>query len=237
MMRSLFFFLAAVLAFGVAWFYYNEVAAQTATMRKLRLVAEDGLVIRQGTVIDDAFLDRYVVSQELPRMLADEFVWALDDNAATRINLRGRVFGADVPAGSFLQRAQFFVSQEGSFARRIAPGNRAFSIPVEARRAVEKFISPGSRVDVIGTFEVSRTESVARRLLENTEVMAVGEIDSRGEFEAQDRPDYSSVTLQAPAEDVERFLAAAETASGALTLVLRNPCEDAPDCIAGPVGQ
>lgn len=236
-MRSLFFFLAAILAFGVAYFYYNEVTAQTATMQKLRLAAEDGLVIRQGTVIDDEFIERYVVSQDLPQMLADEFIWALDDNAATRINLRGRVFGQDVPAGSFLQRAQFFVSQENAFARRIKPGNRAFSIPVEAARTVEKFISPGARVDVIGTFEISQTESVARLLLENIEVMAVGEIDSRGEFEAQDRPDYNSVTLQAPAAEVERFLGEAENTSAALTLVLRNPCEDATDCIDEAVGQ
>ena len=236
-MRSLFFFLAAVIAFGVAWFYYSEVAEQTATMRKLRLVAEDGLVIRQGTVIDDAFLDRYVVSQALPRTLAEEFVWALDDSPVTRINLRGRVFGQDVPAGSFLQRAQFFVSQENSFARRIAPGNRAFSIPVDPQRTVENFIAPGARVDVIGTFGGGQTASVARLLLENIEVMAVGGIDSRGEFEAQDRPDYNSVTLQAPAADVARFLSDAETASGALTLVLRNPCEDASDCVAGAVSQ
>jgi Flp pilus assembly protein CpaB len=90
---------------------------------------------------------------------------------------------------------------------------------------------------VIGTFEISQNESVAKLLLENIEVMAVGEIDSRGEYEAQDRPDYNSVTLQARAEDVERFLGAAESASAALTLVLRNPCEDATDCIDEPVSQ
>ena len=236
-MRSLFYFLAALLAFGAAYVYYQDVARQTATIHKLRLVAEDGLVIRSGTVIDDAFIQKYLISQEMPRMLAEEFRWALDDNAATRINLRGRVFGQDVPAGSFLQRAQFFVTQENAFARRIQPGNRAFSIPVEARRAVEKFISPGARVDVIGTFEVSQREAVSKRLLENIEVMAVGEIDSRGEYENQDRPDYNSVTLQAPAEDVERFLAAAENATGGLTLVMRNPCENAADCIGNAVTQ
>ena len=96
-MRSLFYFLAALLAFGVAWFYYREVATQTATMHKLRLVAEDGLVIRAGTEIDDAFIEKYLVSQEMPLVLAEDFRWALDDNAATRINLRGRVFGQDVP--------------------------------------------------------------------------------------------------------------------------------------------
>ena len=236
-MRSLFYFLAAMLAFGVAWFYYREVATQTATMHKLRLVAEDGLVIRAGTEIDDAFIDKYLVSQEMPLVLAEDFRWALDDNAATRINLRGRVFGQDVPSGSFLQRAQFFLTQENAFARRIRPGNRAFSIPVEPNRTVEKFISPGARVDVIATYEVSQTEARSKRLLENIEVMAVGEVDSRGEYETKDRPDYNSVTLQAPAGDVERFLAEAETATGALTLVLRNPCENAADCIGETVSQ
>ncbi|OYX42614.1 MAG: Flp pilus assembly protein CpaB [Rhodobacterales bacterium 32-67-9] len=236
-MRSIFYVLAALLAFGMAYYYYQDVVAQTATVRKLRLVAEDGLVIRAGTKIDDAFIEKYVVSQEMPQLLEAEFQWVLDDNAATRINLRGRVFGADVPSGSFLQRAQFFVAPENAFARRIRPGNRAFSIPVEARRAVEKFIAPGARVDVIGTFEVSQNQSVAKLLLEDIEVMAVGEIDSRGEYETQDRPDYNSVTLQAPAAAVESFLAAAEDASGGLTLVLRNPCEGADDCIAESVGQ
>lgn len=236
-MRSIFYFLAALLAFGVAYSYYKDVATQTAIMRKLRLVAEDGLVIRSGTVIDEAFLEKFVVSQEMPQMLEGEFLWALDDNAATRINLRGRVFGQDVPAGSFLQRAQFFVTQENSFARRIKPGNRAFSIPVEARRAVEKFIAPGARVDVIGTFEVGQNEFVSKRLLESIEVMAVGEVDSRGEYENQDRPDYNSVTLQAPVDDVVRFLAEAEGAEGGLNLVIRNPCENAADCIEEPLSQ
>lgn len=231
-MRSLFYFLAALLAIGIAYYYYQDVASQTATIRKLRLAAEDGLVIRAGTVIDDEFIERYLVSQTLPRLLEDEFQWALDDNAAVRINLRGRSFGQDVASGSFLQRAQFFVAPENAFARRIQPGNRAFSIPVDAKRAVEKFIAPGARVDVIGTFQAGQDAATSRRLLEDIEVMAVGEIDSRGEYESQDRPDYSSVTLQAPAAAVEVFLAEAETAQGGLTLILRNPCEGAADCIA-----
>jgi hypothetical protein len=51
-----------------------------------------------------------------------------------------------VTAGSFLQRAQFFVSQENAFARRIKPGNRAFSIPVDAsgRSRSSSLRAPGS---------------------------------------------------------------------------------------------
>jgi len=230
-MRNVFYFLAAILAFAAAYYYYQDVSEQTATVQKLRLVAEDGLVIEAGTEVDDEFIEKYIVSQKLPRSLAGEFQWALDDTPAVRINLRERVFGQDVQSGSFLQRAHFFLAQENAFARRIREGNRAFSIPVKSGHAVENFITPGARVDVIGTFGEVGTTVVSRRILENVEVMAVGGIDSRGEFETLDRPVYDSITLQARAEDVERYLAEAENMTGELTLVLRNPCENADDCV------
>lgn len=236
-MRNVFYFLAALLAFGAAWYYYQDVSEQTATITKLRFKAEDGVIIEAGTVIDDDFIKEHIVSQKLPLSLASEFGWALDDSQSTRINLRDRVLGQDVSAGAFLQRAHFFVAQQEAFARRIKDGYRAFSIPVESNRAVENFITPGSRVDVIGTFEIAPDTMVSKRLLENVEVMAVGEIDSRGEYEKQDRPAYNSVTLQAKAEAMEAYLAEAENVEGSLTLVLRNPCEDSDDCVGAEVAQ
>lgn len=225
-MRTIFYFLAALLAFGAAYYYYQDVSSQTATVNKLRLVADDGVVFQAGTEIDDAFMDKYIKSQPLPRQLAGEFDWALNDNRATRINLRGRVFGQDVAAGSFLQRTQFFLTQENAFARRIQPGHRAISIPVESNRAVENFIMPGARVDVIGAFEVSQNEYVSEILLEDVEVMAVEDIDSRGEFETRERPEYDSVTLMVEADLALAYVGKAEGVAGALTLVLRNPCEE-----------
>ncbi|MGJ8583853.1 MAG: Flp pilus assembly protein CpaB [Marinosulfonomonas sp.] len=236
-MRNVFYFLAALLAFGAAWYYYQDVSEQTATITKLRFKAEDGVIIKAGTVIDDDFIKEHIVSQKLPLSLASEFGWALDDSQSTRINLRDRVLGQDVSAGAFLQRAHFFVAQQEAFARRIKDGYRAFSIPVESNRAVENFITPGSHVDVIGTFEIAPDTMVSKRLLENVEVMAVGEIDSRGEYEKQDRPAYNSVTLQAKAEAMEAYLAEAENVEGSLTLVLRNPCEDSDDCVGAEVAQ
>lgn len=236
-MRNVFYFLAALLAFGAAWYYYQDVSEQTATITKLRFKAEDGVIIEAGTVIDDDFIKEHIVSQKLPLSLAKEFGWALDDSQSTRINLRDRVLGQDVSAGAFLQRAHFFVAQQEAFARRIKDGYRAFSIPVESNRAVENFITPGSHVDVIGTFEIAPDTMVSKRLLENVEVMAVGEIDSRGEYEKQDRPAYNSVTLQAKAEAMEAYLAEAENVEGSLTLVLRNPCEDSDDCVGAEVAQ
>ena len=41
-MRNIFYLLAALLSFGVGVYYFQQVSAQTATITKLRLVAEDG---------------------------------------------------------------------------------------------------------------------------------------------------------------------------------------------------
>lgn len=236
-MRNIFYFLAALIAFGTAFYYYKDVSAQTATVTKLFLVAEDGVVIKAGTTIDEEFMERHIISQDLPAKLAAQYDWALDDNPVTRINLQERVFGQDVAAGSFLRRTHFFLAQENAFARRIKPGYRAVSIPVEADRAVENFILPGARVDVIGAFEISQNNYVSEILLENVEVMAVEDIDSRGEFETRDRPDYDSVTVMAKAELVADYVAKSEAVAGALTLLLRNPCEENGSCDTEVVSQ
>lgn len=227
-MRNVFYLLAALLAFGVAGYFWQDVTERTATVTKLRLVAGDDLVIEAGTVVDAAFLDEMVVSQPIPRALAGDFAWAMNDTPEIRINMLGTVVGRDVAGGSFLQRAQFFVPQEDDFARRIRVGNRAISVPVENERVVENFVVPGARVDVIGAFKTS-AGIAPRRLLENVEVMAVDGIDGRGEL-AERGGSYNSVTLQAPAAGVEALVAAMEDMEGALSLVLRNPCEDPADC-------
>lgn len=232
-MRNVFYFLAALLAFGAAYYYYQDVSAQTATIQKLRLDVRDGEVIAAGTIVDEEFIEDYIVSQSIPRTLAGEFSWALDDTPAVRVNLRDRVFGQDVTTGSFLQRSHFFVSQEDQFARRIKEGYRAFSIPLEKSRAVETFLAPGSRVDVIGAFAGRGDTIVSRRLLENVEVMGVGGIDNLGDIPNSERDEYRSVTLQATAAETERFLAESVMAIDDLTLVMRNPCEDSEACVGG----
>lgn len=226
-MRNIFYLLAALLALGVGWVYYQDVAAQTATISKLRLVAKDGLVIEAGTVVDDAFIEEFVVAQPMPRTLSNDFIWALSDDAVTRTNLMGRVFGQDVPAGSFLQRAHFFSEPEIDFDLRIRPGNRGFSIPVDPDRGVGVFLVPGSRVDVIGPFVDEDERIVTRVLLENAEVMAVGEFDESAIHREGDTPEYQNVTMQASREAVEAFLALEVLSVNDLTLVLRNPCEGA----------
>jgi Flp pilus assembly protein CpaB len=236
MMRSIIYACAALFAFGAAFYYHQDITRMTETVSKLRLAPQEGAVIAAGTEIDEAFLETRVISQTVPAALAGEFRWALDDTPANRLNLIGQAFTRDVPGGAFLDRTLFFENPEGAFARRIRDGHRAFSIPVKSDRAVENFIEPGSRVDVMGTFERAGGALEARHLLENVEVMAVGTFATRGAYERAEAPGYNSVTLQAPSAAVTAFVADSGRAVGDLVLVLRNPCEAAADCVGAGSG-
>lgn len=233
-MRNLFYMMAALLAFGTAYKFHQDVSDRTATVQKIRLVGDAGAVFKSGTVIDEAFMQTHFISQAVPANLEDDFRWAIYDNPTNRLHLTNRVLTRDVPAGSFLQPEHFLEKPREAFALRIEEGNRAFSIPVRAEEAVEVFIAPGARVDVIGAFRPSGGSGYSKRLLENVTVMAVGTFDSAGEFANAKKPEYRSVTLQAPADAVEKFVADAVDANEGLRLVLRNPCEGTDDCVGTP---
>lgn len=235
-MRNLFYTLAASLAFGTAYYYYQDVSAQSATIQKLVFVSDSEEVFKAGTVIDEDFIETHLQSRAVPAQMADGMKWAIADTPATRTHLEGRILAQDVPAGSFLQSGHFAVKRHASLAERIKPGYRAFAVEVRGETAVETFVTPGSRVDVIGTFIARRdVEGTSRRLLENVVVMASGSYDTRGAFEQSERPEYRTVTLQVPNDRIEEFLTAKAAANGGLTLVLRNPCEDVPSCVGSPI--
>ncbi len=235
-MRNLFYTLAASLAFGTAYYYYQDVSAQSATVQKLVFVSDSETVFEAGTVIDDAFLKAHLKSRAVPAQMVEGMKWAIADTPATRTHLKGRVLAQNVPAGSFLQGSHFAVKRSTSLAERIKPGYRAFAVEVREATAVETFVTPGSRVDVIGTFVARRgEEGTSRRLLENIVVMASGSYDTKGAFEQQERPEYRTVTLQVPSDQIEDFLTAKAAANGGLTLVLRNPCEDVPSCVGSSI--
>lgn len=230
-MRNIVYILAALFSFAAAFYYYQEVDAKTEAVAKLRLKIEDGLVIEKGTVLTERFFDEFVVRQMIPATLASEFEWAIPDTPTARQNLLNQTFTRDVEGGNFLERTQFFVAPESAFALRIEPGFRAFPVRVSPSTAVEKFIVPGSRVDVMGTFEIDEENSETRILLQNVEVMAVGAYASRGEYQRAEEPNYNTVTLQAPIQDVVQFLSELEHTSADPVLILRNPCEDRTNCV------
>jgi len=107
-------------------------------------------------------------------------------------------------------------------------------VKVDEVIGVAGFVVPGTRVDVLVTFE-SRTqasESVARVVVSNVQVLTAGTRFDQEKARTDNRPIPTSVvTLLVTPEDAQRLALAA--AAGRITLILRNPLDNAPTESAG----
>ena len=116
----------------------------------------------------------------------------------------------------------------------IPPGMRAISVRVNEVIGVAGFVVPGTRVDVLVTFE-SRTQgadSVARVVVSNAQVLTAGTRFDQEKARQDGKPIPTSVvTLLVSPEDAERIALAA--AEGRITLTLRNPLDNAPTASPG----
>jgi len=116
----------------------------------------------------------------------------------------------------------------------IPPGMRAMSVRVNEVVGVAGFVVPGTRVDVLVTFEsrTQATESVARVVVSNVQVLTAGTRFDQEQARQDNRPIPTSVvTLLVTPEDAQRVALAA--AEGSITLILRNPLDNAPTESAG----
>jgi pilus assembly protein CpaB len=116
----------------------------------------------------------------------------------------------------------------------IPPGMRAISVRVNEVVGVAGFVVPGTRVDVVVTFE-SRTgqnQGLARVVVSNVQVLTAGTRYDQEKARQDARPIPTSVvTLLVSPEDAERIALAA--AEGRITLTLRNPLDRAPTETSG----
>jgi pilus assembly protein CpaB len=111
----------------------------------------------------------------------------------------------------------------------IPPGMRAMSVRVNEVVGVAGFVVPGTRVDVLVTFESrsQASESVARVVVSNVQVLTAGTRFDQEKARTDNRPIPTSVvTLLVTPEDAQRLALAA--AEGRITLILRNPLDNAP---------
>lgn len=116
----------------------------------------------------------------------------------------------------------------------IPPGMRAMSVRVNEVVGVAGFVVPGTRVDVLVTFESrgQASDSVARVVVSNVQVLTAGTRFDQEKARQDNRPIPTSVvTLLVTPEDAQRVALAA--AEGRLMLTLRNPLDNAPTESAG----
>jgi pilus assembly protein CpaB len=107
----------------------------------------------------------------------------------------------------------------------IPPGMRAMSVRVNEVVGVAGFVVPGTRVDVLVTFDAgTRSETMARVVVSNAQVLTAGTRFDQEKARKDGTPIPTSVvTLLVTPEDAERIALA--SAEGRITLTLRNPLD------------
>jgi len=234
--------------------YITDLERSLVSQPFLRLKAE--VSVAKGEVITTSMLE----SVGLPEKFSNLRRVAVPANnqSATLLASGKGIATTDIQAGSFLLYEHIVQSPTASFASMIETDKRAISIPVNSISAVSYFIGPGSYVDILTTFELTRNVSadsvgqgspesrqpaasdfgmntpriVTRTLLQNIKVMAVGRSVSAGN--KIDKADtYSTVTFEVTPTEAEILTFALSQADGGLSLVLRNPANtetiDVPD--------
>ncbi len=144
--------------------------------------------------------------------------------------LLGRVVRVDAPAGLPILESMVLApgARAGLFVK---PGLRAVGVKIDEGSGVDFHLEPGCFVDVVGSFQIrrdGRQETVARTIVENVEVAAVGQRLSPvqgGEVEdkAGKRTTVRAVTLFVEPDDVPKLLLAEE--KGRIKLGLRNDAD------------
>lgn len=169
---------------------------------------------------------------------------AIRDSEIARGWIRGKIVNRDIPAGEFLLHSHFIDEPETRFAAGISVDMRAVSIPVSGPATVSYFVEPGSRVDIVGTFqetsqrrlaETAGSDSrlrlarqierrvVTRTVLQNVKVLAVGAATTRDSYRKRRERGFDAVTVELSPDDAEKLVFALGQVAGGLTLLLRNP--------------
>lgn len=160
---------------------------------------------------------------------------------ATTAEVLGKVATRDIPAHALIDRTA--AGMEMRLAIRVPVGMRAVSIDTTAEIAVAGLVRPGDRVDVQVVYPGADAISGARgtgrsraqALLQMVQVLAVGELvvgtqpPSDGPLSSPPPP-ARTVTLALTPDQVSTLSLAKST--GALTLSLRNPADEAQPAIA-----
>lgn len=172
--------------------------------------------IPRGTEISEEM----VVSLPFPKSLVPA-------GAITRKeDLIARVPSVDAPGGLPILDTMLFPPGVRS-GLHVKPGFRAVAVKIDESSGVDYHLQPGSFVDVVGSFQTRRNnknETVARTIVENVEIGAVGPrisaAEGKDEGEKPASRSVRAVTLFVKPEDVPKLLLAEQ--KGKIKLSLRS---------------
>jgi len=122
---------------------------------------------------------------------------------------------------------------------QVTPKSRALTIPIDEMRGVAKLIKPGDRVDILAALDVRSRGGNTRHvktILQNVIILATGlnvvnelprlhEQVGSSDFikNIRSNADFSSITIEAEPEDIQKLVYILSTSPGSLFLSLRHP--------------
>jgi pilus assembly protein CpaB len=141
-------------------------------------------------------------------------------------DLQGRVTEQLMVKGQAVLEPMLAATGAGGGLQALVPtGMRAITVEVNEFSSVGGMITPGSRVDVISTIQGNNGDSVARTIVQNVKVTAVGQRTATVQSDPKTPADpsqeaFKSVTMLCTPEDAEAIELAASI--GRPRLVLRS---------------
>lgn len=129
-------------------------------------------------------------------------------------------------AGEPILWAQLEGRRTPTFSARLAPGQRAVTVPVDEISSLSGMVEPGDRIDIVVSAR-NGTRNFTFTLLQNVPVLATG---SHADPDARSSDGtvrgFTTITLDTAPEDAKRVIAAREI--GRVTALLRAPGDIAP---------
>ena len=173
-----------------------------------------------------------VVWTDVPQSAIDAHVLTGEDVSPTMEDLVGQVALRDVAEGAPVTIEDLRGPASESLSGRLAPGMRAFSVPIEVESMAGGLILPGDRVDVVYTYfpETSET-AVSVIVASDIRLLALDDMTAftrRGLQDEGGQPNERNATLELSPDQIG-VISAAES-NGRLRLALRSADE-----IAAPI--
>lgn len=147
-----------------------------------------------------------VVRESVPRRLvADGAISALEE-------IRGKAAAVPILKGEQILAARFVEPERALAALPIPPNRQAMSVEVGIPPGVAGFIRPGDRISIMANLDVEatgdETQTVTRFLLQNIEVLQVGQLVTvvgSGESETQQTQNRVLLTLAVTPQEAEKL--------------------------------
>ena len=149
----------------------------------------------------------------------------------------GRILKQPLTKGATFFPDQFYPQGLGpSIAERLKPGFRAVTVPIENAAAVAGMATPGSVVDVLFRStpdKEKQTPETTVMLLENVEVLALGDVSTPGAQAAGDARPSRNLTVTLAVSPKQAGALQVVQGRGEMSLAMRNP-EDRVTSAAAP---